>query len=64
MKISELIALLEMRRDRHGDIEVAMLDDETGDFEPVAGGFYHYNSGYGINQFELMTERQIEESEV
>ena len=57
MKISQLIEFLIVKEKLHGDIETRILDDESGYFEPVFGGYYVATT-YGEESLDLVTERQ------
>jgi len=45
MKISDLIKRLETIKSTQGDIEVRILDDESGEMEPVAAAFNYKANG-------------------
>ncbi|AKF13449.1 hypothetical protein PHIN3_186 [Sinorhizobium phage phiN3] len=59
MKISQLIRFLEEKMYRHGDLTVTILDDTTGELEPVDGAWYYKN---GMDErLELFTPTQARE---
>lgn len=58
MKISSLQKSLENMKARVGDLDVKILDDETGNMEPVEAVF-HYKVGKTNDDWvELCTARQ------
>lgn len=62
MLASQLIALLQARIDKHGDLPVTMLDDETGDYEGVHCVFFTdiQSNNRAIKEFELCTYGQAD----
>lgn len=59
MIISKMIEWLEIVKKQTGDVEVTMLDDETGTFERVDGGFFY--TGGTFPEFQLYTARQLDD---
>ncbi len=58
MKITDLIKSLERMKEKVGDLEVRMLDDESGEMEPVAAVFHFKVGDLDENWVELATPRQ------
>lgn len=54
-----MIEWLEIVKKQTGDVEVTMLDDETGTFERVDGGFFY--TGGTFPEFQLYTARQLDD---
>lgn len=57
--ISKMIEWLETVKEKHGDIEITFLDDYSGEFEPVYGGFFYDRKRHP--EFQLCTERQLDD---
>lgn len=58
MKITALQKCLENMMNRFGDIEVKILNDESGEMEPVAAVFHFSIGGAAEDHVELCTADQ------
>lgn len=58
MKVTQLMEILEHVKDMYGDIPITMLDDHSGNHEPLEGGFFYSGNG-DPGEFQLCTERQM-----
>lgn len=60
MRISQVIEQLSRMRDAHGDLQVTILDDESGDYEPIECGALFVRAAEKPCEIMLMTARQAE----